>query len=204
MASRRRAHLIVASDNGARVFFNGQEVIRNESWEVPSSANVASAHRPGANEIRVELLHVVPKADEGSWVSLTVDGRGRILACDQYGGLWRLRDTDGDDQFDHEEQLRRIEGSGKHGPHAVVLGPDGKSIHVVCGNHTQLAEGLERTRAPRRWRETLSFSRRSSSSCSCSSFVPRVQPGRVSRRKVEDEGGGPFCSDVIGCVNDAC
>lgn len=39
---------------------------------------------------KAELLYNVPKADQGSWVSLTVDGKGRLLACDQYGGLYRI------------------------------------------------------------------------------------------------------------------
>ena len=39
---------------------------------------------------KVELIHKVSKADEGSWVGLTVDDQGRILATDQYGGLFRL------------------------------------------------------------------------------------------------------------------
>ena len=39
---------------------------------------------------QVELIHTVSRADEGSWVSLTVDDRGRLIASDQYGGLYRL------------------------------------------------------------------------------------------------------------------
>ena len=61
-------------------------------------------------------------------------------------GLWRLRDTDGDDQYDKGEQLRKCEGGGEHGPHGVVLGPDGKSLYFVCGNHTKLPEHLEYAR----------------------------------------------------------
>ena len=33
-----------------------------------------------------ELVHEV---QEGSWVSLTMDPKGRLIACDQYGGLYR-------------------------------------------------------------------------------------------------------------------
>ncbi len=38
----------------------------------------------------VELLYDVPGDREGSWVSLTVDPQGRLIACDQYGGLYRI------------------------------------------------------------------------------------------------------------------
>ncbi len=39
---------------------------------------------------RVERLHSVPKHLQGSWVSMTFDGRGRIIASDQRGPLYRI------------------------------------------------------------------------------------------------------------------
>lgn len=53
-------------------------------------------------------------------------------------GLYRCRDTNGDDQYDLVEKLRDIPGGGEHGPHAVRLSPDGKSLFISCGNHTHL------------------------------------------------------------------
>lgn len=69
-------------------------------------------------------------------------------------GLYRLRDRDGDGRLDHAELLRRLHGSGEHGPHAVVLGPHGRSLFVVCGNHTDPTE-FAVSRVPRPWREDL-------------------------------------------------
>ncbi|MBR9759456.1 c-type cytochrome [bacterium] len=138
----------------------------------------------------VERLYSVPKEKFGSWVVLCKDDKGRLLAGDQYGaiyrfeapapgktlqdsdvekidldighawgmcyafdslyvvvndkahggrGLYRLKDTDGDDKFDSVKLLRKFqENGGEHGPHAVVPSPDGKSLHVVCGNQTEL------------------------------------------------------------------
>ena len=68
-------------------------------------------------------------------------------------GLYRVRDTDGDDRFDKLERLRRFEGEGEHGPHAVVLGPAGKDLYVVGGNGSYLAKPPERSAVPRGWRE---------------------------------------------------
>jgi len=78
-----------------------------------------------------------------------------VMVNEQGGrqGLWRLRDTNGDDQYDEEKLLRRIEGGGEHGPHGIVLAPDGKSLYIACGNHTQLPKPLELSRAPRAWNE---------------------------------------------------
>ena len=138
----------------------------------------------------VERLYSVPKEKFGSWVVLCKDDKGRLLAGDQYGaiyrfktpppgktlqdsdvekinldighawgmcyafdslyvvvndkahggrGLYRLKDTNGDDKFDSVKLLRKFqENGGEHGPHAVVPSPDGKSLHVVCGNQTEL------------------------------------------------------------------
>jgi putative heme-binding domain-containing protein len=160
----------------------------------PSTLNVPAG-------FKVELLYTVPKAEQGSWVSMTEDPKGRLIVCDQYGGafrvtvpaigktdavkvepltlpngkdgkplggahgllyafdslylmnnemkdkgLWRLRDTDGDDQFDRAELLRTCQGGGELGPHGIALGPDGKSIYFVAGNHTKLPENLEYAR----------------------------------------------------------
>ncbi len=67
-------------------------------------------------------------------------------------GLYRVRDTDGDDQLDTVEKLRDIPGGGEHGPHAVLLGPDGKSLYVVAGNHTPLIK-TDTSLVPRLWGE---------------------------------------------------
>lgn len=40
---------------------------------------------------KIELLHSVPKAQQGSWVSMCVDPKGRLIVSDQDKlGLWRV------------------------------------------------------------------------------------------------------------------
>ena len=63
-------------------------------------------------------------------------------------GLYRCRDTDGDDQFDKVEKLKDIPGGGEHGPHAIRLSPDGKSLFVAAGNHTKLPFEVTRKTEP--------------------------------------------------------
>ncbi len=43
-----------------------------------------------AKDFRVELLYSVPKDQEGSWVNMCVDPKGRLIVSDQYGGLYRV------------------------------------------------------------------------------------------------------------------
>jgi putative heme-binding domain-containing protein len=69
-------------------------------------------------------------------------------------GLYRARDNDGDDQYEEVVKLADLRGAGEHGPHALRLSPDGKSIFIVCGNHTDLPK-LDASRIPTNWDEDL-------------------------------------------------
>jgi glucose/arabinose dehydrogenase len=130
---------------------------------------------------KAQLLYTVPLDRQGSWVCLTADPKGRLIASAESGklyritpppvsgggetkvepinlaignaqgllcafdslyvvmssdksGLYRVRDTDGDDQYDRVELLRRFEGRSEHGPHAVVLSPSRDALYIVGGN----------------------------------------------------------------------
>ncbi|WP_166820412.1 c-type cytochrome [Thalassoroseus pseudoceratinae] len=152
---------------------------------------------------QVELLYTVPKDELGSWVCITFDETGRLIASDQgdkglcritpppigsdeptkvepldvkmtsaqgmlaaFGhlycsvnggpgsGFYRLTDTDGDDQYDEVKKLQSFQGGGEHGPHAVRLSPDGKSLFVIAGNHTNPPK-FDASRIPSNWSEDL-------------------------------------------------
>jgi len=182
---------------------------------LPLNPRIARAAEPTATPVerlkllpgfKAELLYTVPGQQQGSWVALTVDDRGRLITSDQYGklyrvtlpesgagtgkikvspidvdlgmaqgllyafdslyvvvngkgpGLYRVTDTDGDDQFDTVKLLRAFDGGSEHGPHAVILGPDKKSLYVCAGNHTKLPT-IEKSRVPRNWQEDLLLER---------------------------------------------
>lgn len=71
-------------------------------------------------------------------------------------GLYRLQDTDNNDQFDKITQLVALEGAGEHGPHSVVLGPDSTSIYVVAGNFTDLPQ-MDHYKLPPTWQRDNLF-----------------------------------------------
>ncbi len=150
----------------------------------------------------VELVYSVPKSEQGSWVSMTVDAKGRLITSDQGGslyrttpgktpeetkveklsvpigqaqgllcvkdllyvvvngnaaqgaGLYRITDKDNDDEWDTVELMKKFQGGGEHGPHAVRLGPDGK-LYVVAGNFTKVPDGSEKNSPHRNWAEDL-------------------------------------------------
>ncbi|HUF63128.1 MAG TPA: c-type cytochrome [Verrucomicrobiales bacterium] len=61
-------------------------------------------------------------------------------------GLYRLRDADSDGQFEESQLLLALEGSGEHGPHNVITGPDGESLYMICGNGTPLPPAVQKKR----------------------------------------------------------
>ena len=68
----------------------------------------------------------------------------------QGSGLYKVSDTDGDDRYDQVQLLRPFKGAGEHGPHGVVLAPDGKSLYVIGGNGTEVPQ-CEISRSPKHW-----------------------------------------------------
>ena len=69
-------------------------------------------------------------------------------------GVFRLLDTDNDDQFDKLVTIKTLgETAGEHGPHAIFPTADGEGLYVVMGNQTQLPEDYTHARTPEVWGE---------------------------------------------------
>ncbi len=56
------------------------------------------------------------------------------------GHLYRLTDTDNDDQLDKMEEIPSTTGGGEHGNHALILTEDKLGIYVDSGNHSPMAQ----------------------------------------------------------------
>ena len=52
-------------------------------------------------------------------------------------GIYRLKDTDGDDTYDEVKLLKKLEGGTGHGRNGMALGKDGK-IYLACGNNVRV------------------------------------------------------------------
>ena len=55
-------------------------------------------------------------------------------------GLYRITDTNGDDQYDKTELLFPLDGSGEHGPHNLVQSPAERGLYLICGNNTRIPD----------------------------------------------------------------
>ena len=163
----------------------------------PAGAQPAGEPFHVPDGFQVERLFVVPKDELGSWVCITTDPKGRLIASDQGdkglvritpapldgsqptviekipvpltgaqgllwafdslyvvcnggpgSGLYRVTDSDTDDTLDTVAKLRAFDGGGEHGPHAIMLSPDGKRLVIVCGNHTKVPFALKNLTEP--------------------------------------------------------
>ncbi len=180
-----------------------------------------------AKDFKVELLYSVPGGEQGSWVNLCADDKGRLYASDQFGGLfrftppavgqvldpkavqkvpadirgvngmafafgalyvgvndytadipgglYRITDSDGDDQLDKVELLRAIDSHGDHGVHAVVPTPDGKGLYLITGNGAKPTERAADSPVPAIFGEDH--------------LLPRMPDGRGFMREVMAPGG---------------
>ena len=193
-----------------------------------ASKGEAVVHPKG---FEIEKLYSVPKGQQGSWVSMALDDKGRLYCSDQgKAGIWRitlgdklkvekvpaqisggqgllwafnrlyvcvngggvgghgsglyyLTDTNGDDQLDKVTPMRGLQGGGEHGPHAVVLTPDGKSLMVVGGNHTK-PPNPESYAVPKNYSEDL--------------LLPRMVDARGHARGIRAPGGWIAKTDPDG------
>lgn len=147
------------------------------------------------------LFRVTPpaiggKADETKVERLPIDlgeAQGLLWAFDSLyvvvnkgakyqSGLYRVRSKDGE-TFEKVELLRKLSDGGEHGPHAVLLHPDGKRLVVLCGNNTQMTE-ISSSRVPKHWGEDH--------------LLPRMPDGRGFMKGVLGPGGKIYNVDPDG------
>ena len=112
----------------------------------------------GSTPTKVERLPVELSGAQG--LLWAFDSLYAMVNGGDQSGLHRLRDTDGDGLIDSDEFCRKVPGGGEHGPHAVILSPDGKSLFIAAGNHTKLPESIAGSRIPQNWNEDHLLPRR--------------------------------------------
>jgi len=99
-------------------------------------------------------------------------------------GLYRVTDSDGDDQLDKVELLRAITAKGGHGIHAVVPTPDGKGLFLIAGNNTTPPKLAETSPVRQVWGEDH--------------LLPRMPDGRGHNTGVLAPGGVIYRVDPEG------
>jgi hypothetical protein len=156
----------------------------------PSEADPVRGMFHGLPGFQVERLYTVPRDEQGSWVAMTVDDRGRIIVSDQGdkglyrvtpspigsqeptlvekipvditsaqgllcafdslyvsvnggpgSGLYRVRDTNSDDQYDEVKKLAELRGGGR-----PMVSPSTSSAAITrCRPRRSTPAGCRRT-----------------------------------------------------------
>jgi putative heme-binding domain-containing protein len=170
---------------------------------------------------KVDLIKT-PVDDEGSWVAICKDAKGRLIISPQDGqkllrvtvgaagtvektervdleissamgllyaydslyvsglgpnglGIYRLTDTDANDQFDKLELLKKFDGAaGEHGSHALELGPEGK-IYYMNGNFVKVPGDIAATSPHKNYADDV--------------LLPRGEDGNGFGRNMKPPGG---------------
>lgn len=81
---------------------------------------------------KVERIYTVPR-DQGSWVAMTLDGKGRMIASDQYGGLYRMTLPSLADN--KVTGVERLDSLGIGGAHGLLYAHD--SLYVMVNENRE-------------------------------------------------------------------
>ena len=94
-------------------------------------------------EIQVETINETLKECRG----LLYAHGSLYVSANNSKGLYRLRDTNGDDQFDDVKLLYQSGGGVGHGRNDLALGPDSK-IYQICGDAVDLPRDFSDLTSP--------------------------------------------------------
>ncbi len=109
-------------------------------------ARISPAAHDGSTETVIEKVPAPISGAQG--LLWAFDALYAVCNGGGFHGLFRITDTDGDDQLDHVEKLHDIPGGGEHGAHNILLSPDGRSLFIICGNHTPLPFAVKNVTEP--------------------------------------------------------
>ena len=106
-----------------------------------------------SSAIRVESLPGFPY-EPIDWGARKVGGAlGFLHAFDSLymstmKGLYRIRDTDGDDAYDDFKLLKRLNYGYEHSAHSIIQTADGKGLYLISGNYTRVPQGVGSLQPP--------------------------------------------------------
>ncbi len=145
-AQENGSWICLANDSQGRLLLGGQ-----------SGQPITRVTLDDGNVTKQEILNIPVSETMGMLFVgdlLYISGKG-----ERGFGLYRCQDTKGDDSYDDVEFLRAWRGgSGEHGAHGLVLGPD-NMLYAVCGNFTGIPEDLADSSPHRNYGDDLALPR---------------------------------------------
>jgi len=108
---------------------------------------LGSKEAPKVEKLEVPIGEATGLAWLGDTLYVMVCKTGRYES-----GLYRVTDSNADGKLDKVDFLRGLEGKGDHGPHQVMVAPDGKNLITTVGNITKFTE-VSGSLVPQLWGE---------------------------------------------------
>ncbi len=145
-AAKQGSWICMAKDPKGRLLLGGQQ-----------NQPITRVTLQDGKSVKEEILHI-PVTEAMGMLYV-----GNVLYINGHGSkgfaLYRCKDTKGDDSYDDVEFLREWSGgSGEHGAHALVQGPD-KMLYAVCGNFTEVPKDLAPSSPHRNYGDDLAIKR---------------------------------------------
>jgi putative heme-binding domain-containing protein len=148
MAKDPQGRLLLGGQRGqpvTRVTLEDGKVVKQEDMKLPISETMGMLF--AFDSLYINGFRPLDKNTKASDAQ-SKEGKGVF-------GMYRLRSTNHDDNYDSIEFLREWKnGSGEHGAHGIVLGPD-KKLYTVCGNFTGVPEDTSPNSPHRNFQDDL-------------------------------------------------
>lgn len=130
----------------------GRLIVSDQDDKGVFRVTLPAAGEPGG-KVEVESLQGFPY-DPIDWGQRRVGGAlGFLWAFDSLymssmRGLYRIRDTNGDDAFDEFQLLRPLNVGYEHSAHSVIVTEDGEGLYLVSGNYTRVPKDTPSLQPP--------------------------------------------------------
>ncbi len=128
-------------------------------FPLPAKGDTLVAAQIDSVDLEIGHAHGLLWAFNSLYVAVNKGWDEEVPDEEEHGsGVYRVTDTNGDGELDKVEMLLKLEGAGEHGPHNFAVGPTGKDLYFLAGNHVLIPEEIKKnSRLPNNWGEDNVF-----------------------------------------------
>ena len=131
-------------------------------FKIPAKGQVIDSTQVDSLDLGIGYAHGMLWAFDRLYVAVNKnweeEGEWEGPGIERGSGFYQITDSDQNGTLDQVEMLLKLEGAGEHGPHSIIVGPNGDDLYFIAGNHTTIPEELiQNSRLPATWGEDNLF-----------------------------------------------